>query len=261
MQTLIDEQARLLILIAVGGLLWSAESLIPLYRNRKNRLSHAIPNVALTILLILTNMLLSFSSARFASYAVQNQIGLLSWFHPVTWVAFSVGIAGLDLFAYLAHVLLHKARLGWQFHCVHHSDREVDVTTAFRQHPGETVWRILWQLAAIILFGIPLWIVVIYLTISSLNAQLEHANIRVNRRLDWLLRLIVVTPDMHKPHHSRRQTETDTNYSNIFSIWDRLFGTYTARVNFDELHYGLSGFDDDEKHTLTGLLKTPFVKC
>ena len=170
-----------------------------------------------------------------------------------------VGVAALDFFAYLAHVLLHKSWVGWQFHRVHHSEKAVDVTTAFRQHPGETVWRILWQLAAILIFGLPLWVVAIYLTLSGLNAQLEHANIRLNDRVDGLLRSVFVTPNMHKTHHSRVQKETDTNYSNIFSFWDRLYGTYTARVNFKGLRYGLDGFDDTDKQTLRSLLKIPFV--
>src|SRR4029453_19273455 len=131
--------------------------------------------------------------------------------------------------------LLHKSWLGWQFHRVHHSENAVDVTTAFRQHPGETVWRILWQLAAIIVLGLPLWVVLIYLTLSALNAQIEHANIKLGERVDGLLRLFFVTPNMHKTHHSRRQFETETNYSNIFSFWDRLCGTYTPRVDFEEL--------------------------
>jgi sterol desaturase/sphingolipid hydroxylase (fatty acid hydroxylase superfamily) len=100
--------------------------------------------------------------------------------------------------------------------------------------------------------------VIIYLMLSALNAQLEHANIKMNVRLDWLLRLLIVTPDMHKAHHSRRQLETDSNYANIFSIWDRIFGTYTEKINFHELRYGLDGFDSDEKQTLMGLLKMPF---
>ena len=170
-----------------------------------------------------------------------------------------VGVVALDFFAYLAHVLLHKSWVGWQFHRVHHSEKAVDVTTAFRQHPGETVWRILWQLAAIVVFGLPLWVVALYLTLSGLNAQLEHANVRLSDRVDGLLRLVVVTPNMHKTHHSRIQKETDTNYSNIFSFWDRLCGTYTARVNFKELRYGLDGFDDTDKQTLRSLLKIPFV--
>jgi sterol desaturase/sphingolipid hydroxylase (fatty acid hydroxylase superfamily) len=175
------------------------------------------------------------------------------------WVTVAVGIAGLDLFTYFAHVLLHKSPMAWQFHRVHHCDREVDVTTAFRQHPGETVWRIFWQVAAIVVFGLPLWVVVLYLTLSSLNAQLEHANITLNARVDWLLRWFIVTPDMHKEHHSRYQPETDSNYANIFSLWDRLFGTYTARINFRELRYGLEGEERPEHQTLAGLLRLPFV--
>jgi sterol desaturase/sphingolipid hydroxylase (fatty acid hydroxylase superfamily) len=259
MQIWISDQVRLMTLIIACGLLWSLESLIPLFQGRSNRLHRSIPNVALTILLIVTNMTLSFASANVASFAVQNKIGLLIWANFGVWATLGLGIAGLDLFAFLAHIILHKSWLGWQFHRVHHSEKEVDVTTAFRQHPGETVWRMLWQLTGIVVLGIPLWMVVIYLTLSGLNAQVEHANIKIHKRLDWLLRLLFVTPDMHKAHHSRRQAETDSNYSNIFSIWDRLFNTYTARINCRELHYGLDGFDDEKKQSLAGLLKMPFV--
>ncbi|MBV9925537.1 MAG: sterol desaturase family protein [Acidobacteria bacterium] len=170
------------------------------------------------------------------------------------------GVAALDFFGYWAHRMLHQSWLGWQFHRVHHSEAAVDVTTAFRQHPGETVWRMLWQLGAVVLFGLPLWVVAVYLTLSGLNAQLEHANIKLVDRLDGLLRLIVVTPNMHKAHHSRIQKETDTNYSNIFSFWDRLCGTYTPRIDFGELRYGLDGFDDPHRQSLRGLLTMPFVK-
>ena len=115
-------------------------------------------------------------------------------------------------------------------------------------------------MAAVVLFGLPLWVVVIYLTLSSLNAQLEHANVRLDDRVDGLLRLFLVTPNMHKAHHSRIQKETDTNYSNIFSCWDRLCGTYTPRIDFGELRYGLDGFNDVGKQSLRGLLTMPFVK-
>jgi len=169
-----------------------------------------------------------------------------------------LGVAALDLFTYFAHVLLHKTWLGWRFHQVHHSDIHVNVTTAFRQHPGETCWRILWQVIAITAFGIPLWLLAVYLFISTLNAQLEHTNIRIAEPLDRLLRLFFVTPNMHKVHHSRTQLQTDTNYSNILSVWDRLFGSYTARVDFDLLSYGLDGFDLEHEQTLKALLRTPF---
>jgi len=259
MQVVLTDQGRLLMLIVLCGLLWALESIIPLYRFRYSRVRHAMPNIALTLMLVITNLSLSFSSAYLAGFSVRNGIGLFAFLGLPSWSQIIFGVLALDLFAYFAHVLLHKSWLGWQFHRVHHSENAVDVTTAFRQHPGETVWRILWQLIAIVVFGVPLWIVVVYLILSGLNAELEHANIRLNSRVDRLLRLLVVTPNMHKVHHSRDQRETDSNYSNIFSLWDRLFGTYTSSIDFRRLNYGLDGFDVKERQTLTALLKMPFV--
>ncbi|MFK4715977.1 sterol desaturase family protein [Bradyrhizobium elkanii] len=138
--------------------------------------------------------------------------------------------------------------------------RFVDVTTAFREHPGETLWRIGWHIAGVLVFGTPAWVLVSYLTLSALNAQFEHANIRLPERLDRWLRLVFVTPNMHKMHHSRHQPETDANYSNLLSIWDRLGGTYHRGPRFAELRYGLDGFDDPEKQSLRGLLKMPFMR-
>jgi sterol desaturase/sphingolipid hydroxylase (fatty acid hydroxylase superfamily) len=250
---------RLLVLVGLCGLLWSLESIVPLYRYENRRVRHVLPNVALTLIVVLTNLALSFSSAYLAGLTVRNGIGLFFLSGLSAWPQAVLGVVALDLFGYFAHLLLHKSWLGWQFHRVHHSENAVDVTTAFRQHPGETVWRMLWQLAAVFVFGIPLWVVIVYLILSGLNAQMEHANIKMASRLDRLLRLVIVTPHMHKAHHSRNQKETDSNYSNIFSFWDRLFDTYTAEVNFQELRYGLDGFDSQERQTLRGLLKMPFV--
>jgi sterol desaturase/sphingolipid hydroxylase (fatty acid hydroxylase superfamily) len=259
MQVLLTDQGRLAMLIALCGLLWALESIIPLYRFRNSRFRHAMPNAALTLMLVITNLSLSFSSAYLADFSVRNGIGLFPFLGPSSWLQTIFGVLALDLFAYFAHVMLHKSWLGWQFHRVHHSENTVDVTTAFRQHPGETVWRILWQLAAIVVFGIPLWVVIVYLICSGINAELEHANIRLNLRVDWFLRLLIVTPNMHKVHHSRDQRETDSNYSNIFSLWDRLFRTYTSAIDLRRLNYGLDGFDITDRQTLRGLLKMPFV--
>jgi sterol desaturase/sphingolipid hydroxylase (fatty acid hydroxylase superfamily) len=210
-------------------------------------------------MLVITNLALTFLSAYLADFSARSGIGLLPFLSGSIWIQAVLGILALDLFGFFAHLLLHKSWLGWQFHRVHHSENAVDVTTAFRQHPGETVWRILWQLAAIVLFGIPLQIVAVYLALSAINAQFEHANISLNQKLDRFLRLFVVTPNMHKIHHSRDQRETDSNYSNIFSFWDRFFDTYTPTVNFKRLKYGLDGFDVKDKQTLRGLLKMPFT--
>jgi len=254
-----SDQSRLLILIIACGLLWSLESFIPLNRYAKDRFRRAVPNLALTVLLVATNLLLSLASAQLAVLIQAKQFGLFFLVHLSPWLALILGVVALDLFAYFAHVLLHKSRASWQFHRVHHSDKDVNVTTAFRQHPGETVWRLLWQVLAVAMFGLSLEVVAVYLTMSALNAQLEHANIRINHSLDRWLRLIVVTPNMHKVHHSRQQSETDTNYSNIFSVWDRIFSTYSPAADFKRLRYGLDGFDDPQKQTVRALLRLPFV--
>jgi sterol desaturase/sphingolipid hydroxylase (fatty acid hydroxylase superfamily) len=245
---------RVLLLVAFCAVLWSLESVVPLYRFPDRRLRMA--NAGLTVLLLLTNLALSFAAASVSSFAISHRIGLLVVVPLPGWVGGFAGVAALDFFAYLAHVSLHKSSLAWRFHRVHHSDERVDVTTAFRQHPGETLFRVLWQLAAIVVFGLPLSVVAIYLTISAANAQLEHGNVRLPEPLDRALRLVFVTPGMHKIHHSRVQAETDSNYSNIFSFWDRLLGTYRHGVDFATLRYGLDGVS--ERATLSQLLALPF---
>jgi sterol desaturase/sphingolipid hydroxylase (fatty acid hydroxylase superfamily) len=257
-QFLFSDQGRLAELVGLCGILWAVESLIPLYRYPSGRLRHGFPNVGLTVLLIVMNLVLSFGSAGLVAYAGARRLGLL-FLHPLSAAATVIlGVVVLDLLAYVAHVLLHRTALGWRFHRVHHCDARVDVTTAFRQHPGETVWRMAWQLAGTLVLGLPLWALAIYLILSTLNAELEHANVRVSDRVDRWTRLVFVTPHMHKVHHSREQRETDSNYSNIFSVWDRLFGTYTARVDFANLRYGLAGIEGKRAETLRGLLGLPF---
>jgi sterol desaturase/sphingolipid hydroxylase (fatty acid hydroxylase superfamily)/protein-tyrosine-phosphatase len=236
---------RLVLLIGVCALLWTLETVWPLQHYRASRLRRSLPNAALTVLVVVLNLALSFVVAAVAGTG------------SMTWSRALLGIAALDLATYAAHVVMHKSAFAWRFHRVHHSETEVDVTTAFRQHPGETLWRVAWQLPPILILGLPFSVVVLYLTLSTLNAQLEHANLRVPDRADRIVRWLFVTPNMHKVHHSRRQHETDSNYANIFSLWDRLFGTYTRDADLGALHYGLEGFDENQ--TLRRLLRLPFT--
>jgi sterol desaturase/sphingolipid hydroxylase (fatty acid hydroxylase superfamily) len=259
MNIVFSDQGRVLLLVIGCAVLWSLETVIPLYCFADRRLIRALPNIALTLLMLLTNLALSFAVASVAGFVVSQRIGLLFLTRLPVWMNVLIGVAALDFFAYVAHLLLHKTPLAWRFHRVHHSDERVDVTTAFRQHPGESLWRVVWQLPAIVLFGLPLWIVVVYLTVSAANAQLEHANVQLRETLDRLVRLLFVTPNMHKAHHSRRQQETDSNYSNLFSVWDRAFGTYTSRVDFGTLRYGLDDLDPRATQRLRGLLAMPFA--
>jgi sterol desaturase/sphingolipid hydroxylase (fatty acid hydroxylase superfamily) len=254
----LNDRLRLGLLLSVCALLASVEALLPLFQYRRGRLRRALPNLVLAGGVLLTNLSLASLTASLSAWVCRNNIGLLSGIRLHPGLLTAAAIVGLDLSAYVAHLLLHKIPLGWKFHRVHHSELEVDVTTAFRQHPGETLWRSLWQFLGTAVLGLPLWGVPLYLSLSGLNALLEHANVRMSDRLDRWLRLLIVTPNMHKIHHSRLATETDSNYSNIFSFWDRILRTYTARANYRELRYGLDGFGGKEKQTLIGLLSGPF---
>lgn len=129
MQSLLTDQVRLLLLVGVCGLLWSVESLVPLYRYQKSRVRHAQPNVALALILVLTNVALSFSSAYLAGFTVRNGVGLLFLLSLPVRIQAVLGVLALGLFAYSAHVLLHKSWFGWQFHRARHSESAVDVTT------------------------------------------------------------------------------------------------------------------------------------
>lgn len=249
---------RLAILIVACALLASIELLVPLFRYQPGRLRRTVPNLTLSSAVVLMNLAFASLMASVSTAVVNRHFGLLSGLYTHPWALLAAGVAGLDFFSYLAHWLLHKLEWGWKFHCVHHSETEVDVTTAFRQHPGETIWRVLWQAVGIAALGIPFWVVPFYVTISGVNAMIEHANVRMSDRLDRWLRVFVVTPNMHKIHHSRFMRETNSNYSNIFSIWDRLGRTHTSSTDYRKLQYGLDGFDDRRKQAFGALIAEPF---
>ena len=174
--------------------------------------------------------------------------------------AASITIIILDLVTYGAHVALHKFPWLWRIHRVHHSDRFVDATTAFRQHPFEGLWRFCCQMTAILLLGLPLAVVVVYRLASSVNAVLEHSNISIGRTIDKAVAWVFITPNMHKAHHSHLPYETDSNYGNLLSGWDRMFSTFTPTERAYELEYGLDSVDNMRAGSIRKLLMMPFRK-
>jgi len=259
--TLPSTGSRLAFLLIALAVVVLFEVTFPLFSYaRGHRIRHSARNLMLTAIFLAVNYLLSPISPFAAELVTEAKFGLSYWLGLPPAGQLVIGIVGLDLFAYFAHVTMHRIAWLWQFHRVHHSDNEVDVTTAFREHPGETLWRVGWHIAGVIAFGTPMWVLISYLTLSALNAQLEHANIRLPATLDRWLRLLFVTPNMHKVHHSRHLPETDMNYANLPSIWDRIGRTYSHGPRLSDIHYGLDGFDDQEKQSIGGLLKMPFMK-
>lgn len=245
-----------IILFVAFFVLYGLEFFFPLVR-RKSK--HLISNILSAGLLTLIN--LSFTSITFLVAAIveANQMGVFQNLSAPTGIQIFVSIVFLDFWAgYLVHLLHHRVAWLWQLHTVHHCDDLVDVTTTFRQHPGESIIRIAFHLSGMVLLGIPVWILLIYLTLSTIHAQLEHANIKLPDKVDRMLQLVFVTPNMHKVHHSRYQHETDSNYSNIFSIWDRMFRTFKARQEYHSIDYGLDYLDTGRHYSFIDLIKLPF---
>ena len=261
MNIFISEQFRLAMLWGWLFVLCALEFAIPLVRSSRSTIFKTIPNLALMILLLITNLVLATAITYLAQWTEVNSFGVFNWIGVLDWrVQLITAVIFLDLVgAYLPHILFHKVAWLWRIHSVHHSDTMVDVTTAFRQHPIETVMRVMFSVAGMVLLGLPLWIYLIYVTVSAFNAQLEHSNIKVNSRIEKLVRMVFVTPNMHKIHHSKYQIETDSNYGNILSVWDRIFRTFTTKDRSAEIEYGLDYLTKSDFSLTELLFKLPFV--
>ena len=167
----------------------------------------------------------------------------------------------MDFFgAYLPHFVEHKVKPLWMVHLVHHSDHHVDTTTANRHHPLESVIRFVFTLLGVVVIGAPMGIVLLYQSLSVVATQFTHANIKLPKKVDAFLSYVLVSPDMHKVHHHYKLPYTDSNYGNIFSVWDRLLGTY-MELDREHLMYGVDVFPDEKENgQIKSLLKQPFQK-
>ena len=244
-------------------LIW--ESLLPFFSyfvgSGRERASHGLKNLALGALnSVLTGMgfvALWWTTARWAQ---AHGVGLLNGLLLPEWVRLIAAFLLFDGWMYWWHRLNHRIPFLWRFHRTHHSDPRMDVTTANRFHIGEIALSSVLRVPIIALLGLQLWEVAFYELAMFTVVQVHHANIAFPAWLDRALRVFIVTPFMHKVHHSRSQPETDSNYSSLFSFWDRLFRTLRLRGDPRTLRYGLEEFDPPENHTLLGLLATPIKR-
>lgn len=255
----ISPLARMLIL--VGGLLffWALEGLIPLFRWRYNKLRHTGLNLFFTLTTVVINLVFAFLIVLASDWTARHHIGLLYIVHMPLWLFMLTGFLLLDLIgAYLVHYIEHQVKWMWKFHLIHHSDTWVDASTANRHHPGESVFRAVFTLLGVAVAGAPMWLVMFYQSASVVLSQFNHANISLPPRLDAVLSWIIVSPNMHKVHHHYAQPLTDTNYGNIFAIWDRIFGTY-AKADAGTLRYGIDTHpQENENNRMGSLLQIPF---
>ncbi len=243
--------------IAFSGF-WKARR--PLFRWQYRKWSHAAINIFFTVTTVVINFLMAFMLLRASDWAVNNDFGILQWPSPMPlWLEMVVGLLLLDLIgAWLVHWAEHRVRWMWRFHLIRHTDPNVDTTSANRHHPGESVFRFVFTTAGAVLSGAPMWLVFLYQSLSVVLSQFNHANIRFPPGLDRALSWIIVTPGMHRVHHHYTLPYTDSNYGNIFSIWDRLFGTFT-QMDQEKIVFGIDTYMAPEEHSSLGrLLKIPF---
>ncbi len=251
-------------IILVGGLtfFWILEGHFFLFNYAYSKWKHALPNLFFTLTTIGINFLLAFLLLQTADWTVSSSFGLLHWIPEVPhWNQVLIGILLMDLVgAYLPHWVEHQVKPLWMVHLVHHSDHKVDTTTANRHHPLESIIRFSFTLLGVALIGANIGIVMLYQSLSVIATQFTHANIKLPKKVDHLISYFLVSPDMHKIHHHYRLPYTDSNYGNIFSVWDRLFGTYLP-MDREKLIYGVDVFYDEEANGKIGtLLKQPFQR-
>ncbi len=251
-------------LLIVGGIsfFWFLEGIIPLVQFNYKKWRHALPNFFFTLTTILINFSMAFLLLSTSDWTVNNNFGLLQWIPSLPlWGEVILGVLLLDFIgAYLPHFTEHRIKPLWMIHLVHHSDPNVDTTTANRHHPLESVVRFFFTLLGVFILGTSIGIIMLYQAISVVATQFSHANISLPKKIDRWISYFLVSPDMHKVHHHYRLPYTDTNFGNIFSIWDRLLGTFSY-FEREKIIYGVDVFPDVKKNTQIGsLLKQPFEK-
>lgn len=260
----IPSSHRSIMLVAGITFFCLLEGALPLFKFDYKKWRHAIPNFFFTLTTIVINFGLAFLLLWSADWVKANDFGIINWLFPdeqPLWAYIFLGVLLLDFFgAYLAHYVEHRVKPLWMVHLVHHTDHKVDTTTANRHHPIESVIRFTFTLFGVFAVGTPIAIVMLYQAMSLLFTQFTHANIKMSKKVDKLISYVLISPDMHKIHHHYRLPYTDSNYGNIFSIWDRLLGTYMY-LDREKIVYGVDVFPDENKNTnIKELLKQPFQR-
>jgi sterol desaturase/sphingolipid hydroxylase (fatty acid hydroxylase superfamily) len=256
----IPSSHRSLILVSGITFFWLLEGALPLFKYDYKKWKHAIPNFFFTMTTIVINFGLAFILLWSSDWVKANDFGIINWLPEMPlWSYIFLGVLLLDFFgAYLAHLVEHKVKPLWMVHLVHHTDHKVDTTTANRHHPIESVIRFTFTLLGVFAVGTPIAIVMLYQALSLIFTQFTHANIKLPKAMDRLISYVLISPDMHKIHHHYRLPYTDSNYGNIFSIWDRVFGTYMY-MEREKLVYGVDVFPNEIKNSnISELLKQPF---
>jgi sterol desaturase/sphingolipid hydroxylase (fatty acid hydroxylase superfamily) len=237
-------------------LLWEAfRPRRPLARPRQERWR---TNLGLTLLnTVLVRITVGGVAYTAAMFAADQRVGLLHW-HPLpAWAAAAVTLLVLDFAIYVQHVLFHALPVLWRLHRMHHADLDVDATTGLRFHPLEILLSLGYKAAVVVLLGAVPWAVVAFEVLLNAASVFTHGNVALPERLDCWLRWIMVTPDMHRVHHSTRVVETNANFGFAVSWWDRLCGTYRVQPMLGQVGMDIGLSDERTPLTLGQLLLVP----
>ena len=219
-------------------------------------------NLGLVVLnSLLLRLVFPIAAVGVAAYCATNGWGVLHLYEIPLWIAIIIAVVVMDLVIYLQHVLVHAVPTLWRLHRVHHADLDYDVTTGARFHPLEIIFSMLIKFSVIIVLGAPVVAVIIFEVILNGMAMFNHGNVGLSPRLDKFLRYFIVTPDMHRVHHSTEDNEANSNFGFNLSIWDRLFGTYIdqPRKGHVGMEIGIHRYRDaNQVAKLPGMLLLPF---
>ena len=252
---------RLCVFIGVFALMAGLETLFPRKERALPRFRRWLTNSLLVVVdTVALRVLVPVLAAGMAAIAARHGWGLFNLLGAPLWVEIALAVALLDLSVYAQHVATHKIPILWRLHKVHHADRDIDVTTGVRFHPVEIVLSMAYKLVVVIVLGPAVVAVILFEVILNASAMFNHANVKLPLGLDRALRMGIVTPDMHRVHHSVLRKETDANYGFFLSIWDRLFGTYIAQPEsgHDGVTIGLPDYQTDKPGELLWSLALPF---
>ena len=249
--------ALLLVLLASAEAIWPRRALV-LGRNPR-WLTHALFFLSNAVVGRLLSFLVVVGVA--ANWAEAHRFGALNFVALPCWVEAAIAFIVLDFAVWFQHFLMHRNPLLWRMHAVHHSDRDLDVTTALRFHPFELIVSTFYKSAIVVLLGVPLLVALVFELWLNANALFNHSNIRLARRFDRMLRLLLVTPDMHMVHHSTRVDEQKKNLGFALTIWDRVFGTYQAEsiLGAENQKIGLAEIDDARSSDFIWSMKQPMT--
>ncbi len=241
------------------GFLFFLERLVPAFQGEPKRSCRWPINFGFGLANAGLSAIAPFSAISAAEWASRAGIGLLNQVATPVWVSMSCTLAVYSLTSYFVHVIEHKNPWLWRIHRVHHLDTHLDVSTSQRHHPLELTANVLTLVAVTIVFGLTSSLLIIYGTMDAAIDFFSHANIRLPERMDRITRWVFVTPNMHSLHHSSHQPETDSNYGTVFTVWDRLFGTYRAEPvwSYGKLQIGLKQIRDDRAWKFWWQMKSP----